>query len=63
MPYDRYTDIYIHINGKISIDITCVGLAPARPNYWPIPNSRSDYRCNNNKTYNIVQLHMVVCNG
>ena len=30
------TDIYIYIyyiNGKISIDITCVGLTPAPPNY------------------------------
>ena len=26
-------DIYNYINGKISIDITCVGFASARPNY------------------------------
>ena len=36
-----YTDIYIYINGKISIDIICVGLAPARPNYMVIHKLQS----------------------
>ena len=33
MMYGRYRYIYIYINGIISIDITCVGLASAHPNY------------------------------